>query len=229
MKTIRVKCTFTDEMLATMPGNESLYSDYIASKAFEGLETDKAKKEAKKNTDEEKEILHEMNVEEELEKATTYFFKDEKGEPFIWNYMIKGFLKSACGALRKVSGTKSSKVKAFKKEIDQLFFVFPDAKKKTERGIKIHDYGEIKMLERSLRASTPQGERVALARSETVPAGSWIEFDIVMLRDEDEDWLMEMLDYGEFMGLGQWRSGSKGSFVYEIIEDKKKAAKKKAL
>ena len=166
-------------------------------------------------------LTRRLNADEELEKATTYFFRDEDGEPFIWNYMVKGFLKSACGALKKVSGTKSSKVKAYKKEIDQLFFIFPDESEKTKRGIRIYDYGEVRMMERSLRASTPKGERVALARSEVVPAGSWIEFDIVLLRDEDEDWLIEMLDYGQFMGLGQWRSGSKGSFTYEIIDNPK--------
>lgn len=127
MKTIRFKLTFIDQILATTPGNEEIYSDYIASKAFDiktKVEDSKdekqvaaAKKEARENTDEEKEMLHNMlDSMEEIEKGTTFFFKDENGNPYIYSYWLYGFFKSACSALKKVPGTLSSKIKAYKKE-----------------------------------------------------------------------------------------------------------------
>ena len=237
MKTIRFKLTFIDQILATTPGNEEIYSDYIASKAFDvktKVEDPKdekqvaaAKKEARENTDEEKEALHTMlDGMEEIEKGTTFFFKDENGNPYIYSYWLYGFFKSACSALKKVPGTLSSKIKAYKKEIDLLFKVFPDASDKSTRHIKLENYGELGMCERPLRAQTMQGERVALSRSESAQPGTTIEFDVVLLRDTDEDVLMEWMDYGVFNGLGQWRNSGKGAFEYEVIAKDGKAVKK---
>ena len=48
-------------------------------------------------------------------------FPRDNGVPIYWDYQIKGFFKDACGMLRKVTGSKSSKIKAYKKEIDGLF------------------------------------------------------------------------------------------------------------
>ena len=47
-------------------------------------------------------------------------FPRDNGVPIYWDYQIKGFFKDACGMLRKVTGSKSSKIKAYKKEIDGL-------------------------------------------------------------------------------------------------------------
>lgn len=112
--------------------------------------------------------------------------------------------------LRKVTGSKSSKIKAYKKEIDGLIFV-------EERKIPIHFEGEIGTCQRPLRGQTPQGERIALANSETIPAGSWIEFTIKCLCDSHETAVREWLDYGELRGIGQWRNSGKGRFKWEEI------------
>ena len=71
--------------------------------------------------------------------------------------------------------------------------------------------------QRPLRASTPQGERVALASSETVPAGTKLRFDIVMLDPKLEGLVREWLDYGELRGLGQWRNAGKGSYSWKEV------------
>lgn len=237
MRTIRFRLKFIDQILATTPGNEEIYADFIASKAFDVKTKVKdpkdpeqikaAKEEAFKNTDEEKAALHAMlDGQEELEKGTTFFFKDEEGNPYIYSYWMYGFFKSACSALKKVPGTLSSKIKAYKKEIDLLFKVFPDANDKSSRHIKLENYGELGMCERPLRAQTMQGERVALSRSECAQAGTQIEFDVVLLRETDEDVLMEWMDYGVFNGLGQWRNSGKGAFEYEIIAKDGKTMKK---
>ncbi len=112
--------------------------------------------------------------------------------------------------LRKVSGTESSKCKAFKKEIDGLIFV-------KERQIPLHFDGDMGKCVRPLRASTPQGERVALASSETVPAGATLEFTIQCFVPGDMDMVREWLDYGEFRGLGAWRNSGKGKFTWTEI------------
>ena len=62
-----------------------------------------------------------------------------------------------------------------------------------------------------------QGERVALANSETVPAGTWFECDVLAFDDSLWDAIEEWLNYGKFNGLGQWRSSGKGTFIWEEI------------
>lgn len=73
--------------------------------------------------------------------------------------------------------------------------------------------------QRPLRASTAQGERVALAHSETIPAGAVVEFTVQMLVDGHEKVVREWLDYGALRGLGQWRNSGKGRFKWEEITE----------
>ena len=78
--------------------------------------------------------------------------------------------------------------------------------------------GPVGECQRPLRAQTAQGERVALAHSETVPAGTVVEFEILAFTDEMEALARECLDYGEFRGIGQWRNSGKGRFEWEEID-----------
>lgn len=86
--------------------------------------------------------------------------------------------------------------------------------------IDINKSGEMSICSRPLRASTPQGERVALASSESIPAGSTMEFTIIGLTKEIMDFVIEWLDYGQFNGLGQWHNSGKGRFIWEDIRGK---------
>ena len=95
-----------------------------------------------------------VGVDEVIEKGTTVFSRNEDGRPILWDYQIKGFCQDACGVLRKVKGTKSSKIKAYKKEIDGLIFV-------QERQILVQTAEELS-CQRPLRANTPQGGERAL-------------------------------------------------------------------
>lgn len=63
----------------------------------------------------------------------------------------------------------------------------------------------------------------ALAASEAIPAGAWVEFTITSLADKNkkvdwEDIIQEWLDYGKWSGIGQWRNSGKGRFTYEVVE-----------
>ena len=137
--------------------------------------------------------------------------------PVLFNYQIKGFFKSACSALRQISGTHSKKLKAYKKQIDLRIHVFEHAENKAGRMIHFDNIEDVGSCQRPLRASTPQGERVALADSEEIPAGATLEFDIEMLNPDDEAIVKEWLDYGVYNGLGQWRNSGKGAFTWEQI------------
>ena len=199
MKKLKVKVTMTEEILGTANSNKEIHRDFIASNAPDAPSRE--------------EEVEAIGVESVFEKGMTVFPRDEQGNPIAWDYQWKGFFKDACGMLRKVDGSACSKVKAYKKEIDGLVFVSP-------RKIPIQFDGEIGICQRPLRAQTAQGERVALASSESIPAGATMEFEIMLMVDSHESSIREMLDYGKLRGFGQWRNAGKGRFVYEITEEK---------
>lgn len=135
------------------------------------------------------------------------------GVPFCWDYQIKGFFKDACSSLRRVPGTRSSKLTAFKKVIDGTVFV-----EQRKIPFKLPDGAQCGRCERPLRASSASGERVALAASETVPAGTVIEFSVLVMNPKDAETVREWLDYGHLRGLFQWRNSGKGRFEWEEVE-----------
>ena len=199
MKEIIVKLTFLEEVLGTASADKEIHDTFIASKAPDASSR--------------KEEIEALSVEEVIEKSMTVFPRNADGKPIFWDYQIKGFFKDACGMLRKVPNSASSKIKAYKKEIDGLIFV-------KEREIPIIFDGEIGSCQRPLRAQTAQGERVALANSETVPAGSTIEFTIQLMCDTHEKAVREWLDYGVYRGIGQWRNSGKGKYEWEELDNK---------
>lgn len=196
MKTLKVRITFIEELLGSAAAVSDIHEEFIASKAPDAPSME--------------EEVAALGVEEYVEKSMTVFPRNADGQPIIWDYQIRGFFKAACGFLRKVKDSKSSGLKAFKKEIDGLVYVKP-------RSIPINFDGEIGTCQRSLRAETAQGARVALANSESIPAGATAEFEIIMLNDADEKLVREWLDFGQWNGLGQWRNSGKGSFTWEEI------------
>lgn len=61
---------------------------------------------------------------------------------------------------------------------------------------------KLEIVERPLRASTPQGERIAIARSEALPAGTRIGFEVIVLNDViNKSCLESLLEYGQYAGL----------------------------
>ena len=197
-KSLKVRITFFEEVLGTASNNPNIHSEFIASKAEDAMKME--------------EEVDAIGVEEYIEKAMTVFPRNKDGKPIMWDYQIKGFFKDSCGVLRKVTGSKCSKVKAYKKEIDGLLFVYP-------RAIEMHMPARktLGSCERPLRAQTPMGERVALANSETAPEGTYIDIEIECMTDAMYDLAIECLDYGKRRGIGQWRNSGKGRFTYEIL------------
>lgn len=196
MKELKVKITLTEEMLGMLPADPEIYDTFIASNAPDAP-----------NREEEIEAL---GVQAVQEKGKTIFGRLDDGAPFLWDYQIKGFFKDSVGMLRRVPGSLCSKIKAYKKEIDGLLFI-------AERKVRIECAGAIGMCQRPLRTDGPAGSFVALASSETVPAGSSITFTVLMQRDDMEAWVKECLDYGRLRGVGQWRNSGKGRFTWEEV------------
>lgn len=194
---MKVKITFIEPILGTWPANPDVARDFIASKSPDAATIE--------------EEIAATSVDEVVEKGMTIFPRNENG-PVIYDYQIKGFFKDACGMLARVKGTESSKIKAYKKIIDGLIFPAP-------RMIPICVNGEIGNCQRPLRAQTAQGERVSLANSEEIPAGSTAEFEINLLDKSHENLVLEWLEYGQLRGLGQWRNSGKGRFTFERLPD----------
>jgi len=137
----------------------------------------------------------------------TVFFKDEEGI-YICNYQFKGFLKEAGNNLKK-----SLKIAALRDKLSKFVFVQP-------RWIWIAK--EIDgVLERPIRGMTARGERIALATSEVV-YNAQFEVTIEILSNPykiDFKIIETLLDYGAFFGLGRWRGGEFGRFVWEAVEE----------
>ena len=108
---MRVRLTFTEEVLGTASNNPNIHDDYIASKAPDAPSRE--------------EEVAALGTGEAAERTMTVFPQLKDGTPFVWDYQIKGFFKDAIGMLRRVKGTKASKLTAYKKEVDGLVFVQP--------------------------------------------------------------------------------------------------------
>ncbi|OQA91133.1 MAG: hypothetical protein BWY25_03284 [Chloroflexi bacterium ADurb.Bin222] len=197
MNTYKVTLEFTQPLLGTVPKNQEIYRDFIASKAALNDE----------------ELAEELNTIEHAEESGWTGFHTDGDGPFLYDYVLKGFFKDACSMLRRVPGTRSKAMTAYKKNIDGLIFVRP-----RKIYLELPAGSVLGILERPLRAQTAQGERVALARSDTAPAGTRLTIDLQVIGGVELADLVEWLDYGAIRGLGQWRNAGYGTFTYTIEE-----------
>lgn len=197
MKEYKIKVMFSEPVLGTVPKDKDVYAGYIATKAA--------------LTDEQ--IAEELATVESVEEKGWTGFHLVDGQPILYDYVVKGFFKGACGALRRVIDTRSKKITAYKKVIDGLVFVTP-----RRIPLILPEGAEMGTLERPLRAETAKGPRVALARSDTCPPGTTMEFTVTVLGVVSRALLEEWLSYGRLLGFGQWRSGGYGRFSYEMTE-----------
>jgi hypothetical protein len=207
MKTNLYRLTLTEEALGSASANPEIHREYIASKA--------------PDAESREEEVARLGVDAVDEKGRTVFARTADGHPMLWDYQIKGFFKDSCGALRRADDYKSKSLKAYKKEIDGLIFVREREIPWMLDGIYVdmHKRGGVGICERPLRAETMQGPRVALASSETVPAGCTLTFHVTFLKDSLVPYVEEWLDYGCLRGLGQWRNSGKGRFFWERIDE----------
>lgn len=189
MLLMKIKIRLLEPMLGTVPKNKEIYGDFIATKAPKEIDTDEEIK----------------TVKELEEKGWTGFMEDENGI-FIYNYMIKGFLKNAGNVLKA-----DLKITALKKKITNFVFVYPR---------KIYFLNKTKpdgFLDRPLRSDFP--EITTLVRSDFVDPGTELEFELKIYNNKEvgEEIIEKLLEYGRDCGLGQWRNAQYGSFEVVLI------------
>lgn len=219
----RVKLTLEEPMLGTVPKNKEVYKAHILTKIPEG----------EKLPDQ----IEEVDSIEELEERGWTGFHMSDGKPFIFNYMTKGQLKASADALRDQSGVAALESKVTKYVAVHPRKIFFDMSEALDDAalreclppVTFPDEAMRKIgatmpyLERPLRAKTMQGPRVTLVRSDVIPPGATLTFDLTIIKNK---WLNEkvvryLFQYGEFCGLGQWRTADFGKFSFEMekIED----------
>lgn len=202
MKTLTVQGRFIEPVLGTIPGDTTILLDYVLKSC------------PHENVQEELEAAPEPD--EKIEKITTFLPRDDEG-PFIWDYQVRGNIKSAMLAailsdewspeqLKKVGITKWT----YKRAVDLLIFVRP-------RKIRLVPSGDREFLERPIRIEPPRGlPRVAISRSEMLPAGTTFEFAVELRNGDLEDLVRWCLAYGRYNGIGQWRNGGYGQYEVKV-------------
>lgn len=213
MKTqkLKVRLTLTEQMLGTCSGNPELHENFIASKSADAAKIE--------------EEMAALPSEAAFEKALTIYPRNGENQVILWDYQFRGFLKEAIGSLTELGDCPFSKW-TFKRVVDRYVFVTP-------RKIVILDKagkpftGKLERFTRPLRATTMQGDRVALATSEVIPVESTMELEITLLGAETKsekrkeltmDHVKEALNYGQFKGLLQWANGGFGRFTWEEVK-----------
>lgn len=239
-----VKIELIEDLLGTTPKDRSVYSNFIASKGREMLEKQARQgippagnqgEDAPMVTDDGVMTEHgattvatllaeEVETIQQVEdRGWTGFHEDPDG-PFLFDYAIKGFLSESARTIKQIGDVKQLQDK-FKRYV----FVKPRRIRLPKPG-KIEDFIGKPMLivtdkgivcERPLRAMTAQGPRVTVTRSDVVLAGAVIEFQLHVIKGGSvtRKIIEQVLSYGEYMGLGQWRSGGWGKFTLLELEE----------
>lgn len=194
-KTYQLEVVFLTPVLGSQP-TKAVATEFLAKKnGFADLPEDEVE-----------------TLPDALERGTTVFHRGRDGEPVLFDYHLKGFLKEAATVF---NGKVAGQVKNLRSKVDRVVFVSPRMIKLVLPAGGCMDY-----LERPLRAETAKGPRVALARSEMLPEGTIFRCGMTVLPGEISTVvLQELLDYGFYKGLGQWRNGGYGSFRYTLSEE----------
>lgn len=197
------KLTGMTRILGAQAANPKVHSEFIAAKA---ASLNKAEEETS------------MLPEDFEKRGLTVFLRDD-GVLCLSDYVVKGFLKEALGALKSQLG-----IVAPASKVDNFVLVTPTYLRFCKGGEEVTAPDEI--FERPLRAMTMQGPRVSVSASEMISEGWELVFTISLLENPASpkskaltfDVIEEALDYGAFKGLGQWRNGQNGRFTWERME-----------
>lgn len=186
-----------EPILGTIPKDREVFKNFVASHT----KTDEEAVRAEEDVD---------RVAEEIEaRGWTGFYENAVGHPVLMDYQFKGFLKNAGNVMKDVVGVRN-----LRSHIEQTVFVFPRELELAEKPDGV--------LERPLRGMTMQGPRVSVMRSDRIDPGRAYTLDLRVLEKSKvtERVLKEILSYGEFAGLLQWRNGGYGRFTVVSFEKK---------
>jgi len=197
---MKYQIEFSEPLLGTLSGNKEIAEEFINSKHPEGHSEEES----------------EMHPDEELEKSSTIFARDGD-KLMLWDYQFKGFLKEACEQMISSETMTKEELKnykltqyLYKRTIDKQIFVMP-----RRIHLTLPEGAKTEFIERPLRGQTMRGERICLARSESVPAGTKVDIEILCLNTKLEKFIPQWLKYGALLGMGQWRSSGMGRFSFK--------------
>lgn len=140
---------------------------------------------------------------------------------FRAQHIRRGFFKEALTALIELGDIKSVSKWAIKGTVDTFLFVNPRrCYYASKDGQTIKEPSGV--LQRPLRATTLQGDRIALARSEMLPEGTTLGFSVTLLTGDNPkskkmltiENIEAALEYGQFKGFSQWRGGGFGRLTW---------------
>jgi hypothetical protein len=194
MKIYDVELTLINQMLGTVPKNRDVYTRFIESKRPPEVEG----------------TAEIATVVDENSGWDGFHMLD--GHPIVYDYFIRGFIRHAGNVIKDFPEVK---IKNLRSKITDLVFISP-------RIIMLGDNPEIGVCERPIRCQTAQGPRVSVKKSDTVPAGTVIQFQVKVLNENiiSKKLLEQIFDYGQYQGLGEWRNGGHGTFSYKLNETK---------
>lgn len=197
-------------MLGLASGNKAIHEEFISSKS-------------PKTEDAIQEVAS-IPVQEQIEKAMTVFPRDEKGL-FFWDYQMRGAFKGFIEMLIELGDCKISKW-SYKKAVDNFLYITPRKIYLFRADGQYCQPGDITKNERPLRATTMQGDRIALASSEQLDAGTNWTFEMLLLTGTntktklaiiDRELIEKCLALTPFHGFGQWRGGGWGRAESTIL------------
>jgi hypothetical protein len=216
----KYRVRLTEDLLGTTPMDKEIYKNFIQTKKDEAIAAGKLVAAPKLNGEVEEPEVEADFVRDLEEKGTTGFLIDQQKGLFVYDYWMKGYFKSAANTLREIL-----KYPGLKQKVTNNLFVAPR---------KLYLGGKMKaddIIERPLRFMTARGERVALASSEILLAGLEFEFTVILLPHKEVTLELAnfLLQYGQLMGLGQWRNGGYGRFEVIMIDGQPTEAAPKLL
>lgn len=195
----------------------SIFQDYMVDKKKGMTEEERARAQG------DMELLPPQDYEAVTNKATGFYRDPSNGFPIIKDYQFMGFFKNAGLVLKDQEDVK---LVAPASKVDKFLIVSP------EWGTLYNAEGEVitkpdSILPRPLKAMTSQGPRTAVAISEQINTG-WTTTITVTIIDNPGSpkskaltmtTVRELLKYGQFSGLLQWRNAGYGRFTWEAVTE----------
>lgn len=231
MKQYTITIEYLKDILGSSIANEDIAKTYIINKMMQGR-TGLSGEIATQKLDEEFENLKQdkalqEKIDEIEDKALTIFYRNHEGIPSLADHQIKGWLKDTIAFL---VGEGEITGKAFNKKKDSGTYAKDWIKRWVSERVMFpgkcrffpFDYrGEIKLYDRPLRAKTMQGDRVCLASSELIPAGTQCTFQVILYDSFTDEFLSKALNRGKLWGISQWSNAGFGTFkvVKANVED----------
>lgn len=205
-----IQCRTLVPILGLASGNKAIHEEFISSKA---PKTEDAVQESAA-----------IPVSEQIEKAMTVFPRNEKGL-FFWDYQMRGAFKGLIEILIELGDCKISKW-SYKKAVDNFLYITPRIIYLQRPDGGYCQPSDVTKNERPLRATTMQGDRIALASSEQLDAGTNWTFELTLLTGSnpktklaiiDRELIEKCLALTPFHGFGQWRGGGWGRAESTIL------------